>query len=675
MKKLIYLLFFVLAVSCQKPQQFIDLPSIISNGMVLQQNTKISLWGQSCPGAKLEIKSSWGVRTSTKADSEGKWIAKLKTSAAGGPFEIVFQTADTSIVVNNVLLGEVWICSGQSNMEMPMCGWPPDSIYNSFAEIAAANYSDIRLYSVPRNAAPIPIDDCEAQWIECSPKNIRNFSATAYFFGRKIHQELNVPVGLIHASWGGTPAESWTSKEYLADFPEFKDFVATLDSYEEKYDSLIKWMNLLQSVDQPKDTQSYESINLNDIDYSLPEYDDSKWMTMTLPAFWENSSLPEFDGVVWFRKEFNLPASLVGKDLVLHLGAIDDMDASYVNGIKIGSFMKQGFWKVPRDYSIPAKILKVGKNVIAVQVFDNTGGGGIYDKGGLKIEQKNSSKNEIILDGDWKFLPSAEMIKGKIYIYGKTEHTFADRPNLVKPISGYTSTALYNAMINPLVPYTIQGAIWYQGEANVGRGFQYRSLFPAMIKCWRNAWGQGDFPFYYVQIAPWNYSEETPSASAEVREAQLMALEVPNTGMVVTTDIGNPFTIHPSNKQDIGVRLALWALAKTYGKDSIICSGPLYDKISIEGQKAIIHFKYAESGLIAKGGPLTYFEIAGEDQKYYPAKAEINGETIEVFCDKVKQPAAVRFGWNQIAEPNLFNGAGLPASPFRTDNWKRLSEY
>lgn len=674
MRILTCLFLAILISGCQKSPHFVHLPAIISDGMVLQQNTEVSLWGKSSPNAMIEIRSSWGNRLSVKANTDGKWIGKLKTPTAGGPFEVTFQTSDTNIVVKNVLVGEVWMCSGQSNMEMPMCGWPPDTISNWASEIAAANYPEMRLFTIQHNATPAPVEDCEAEWLECTPKNVNNFSSTAYFFGRKLNQELKVPVGLIHSSWGGTPAESWISKEYLSNFPKYQAIVNAYDSILVEFDILMKWMDRLPVIAMPADTQGFESVQLNDMEYASFDCNDSDWPVMELPSLWEAKGLTDYDGIVWFRKEFDLPAGMSGKDMVLHLGAIDDMDATYVNGIKVGSILEDGHYKQSRDYTIPAKILKNGKNVIAVQVIDTRGGGGIYEKTEMTIGIKGSAKFQVQLNGDWKYRPVAEILKGKIYVYGKDSNSFDSRPKLTGRISAYSPVTLFNGMINPVVPYTIKGAIWYQGEANVGKGYEYRTLFPTLIKCWRNTWDIGDFPFYFVQIAPYNYNEQEPGPSSEVREAQLMTLNVPNTGMVVTTDIGNPENIHPANKQDVGKRLAIWALAKTYGQDSLIYSGPIYDSITIESNKAIIHFKYAESGLVAKEGPLTWFEIAGIDKKYYPATAAIQGQTVVVTSCKVKEPVAVRFGWNQIAQPNLFNGAGLPASPFRTDNWKRESE-
>ena len=371
------------------------------------------------------------------------------------------------------------------------------------------------------------------------------------------------------------------------------------------------------------------------------------------------------------RRNFEVPASMVNKELTLHLGPIDDMDETFINGIRVGQTLELGKWKLSRDYKVPAGILTTGKNVIAVRVIDNMGGGGIYGPGDLTVSDK--SGNSVILNGEWRCMPVAEIQGSKIHFYDSIKN-YSTRPAVNWMIGPYTPTTLFNAMIHPLVPFTIKGVIWYQGEANVGRGFEYRTLFPAMIASWRNAWQQGDFPFYFVQIAPWDYGEVVPSSSAEVREAQLVSLSVPNTGMVVTTDIGNPVNIHPSNKQDVGYRLALWALAKDYGIDTLTYSGPLFDSIAIDNGTITVHFRHTEGGLIAQDGPLTWFEIAGTDQAYYPADAVIMENTVVVSSANVPEPVAVRFAWNSIAEPNLFNGAGLPASPFRSDNWKRLSE-
>jgi sialate O-acetylesterase len=674
MKKILVLISIVLLISCQNDKSVkFELPSIIGQGMVLQRNTETVLWGKANPGQKVTITASWGENSTARADANGVWRTKLSTGEAGGPYDLVFHTKDSTLTINDILIGEVWLCSGQSNMEMPLTGWPPnDTIQNSKKEIAAANYPQIRLFSVARNVAIDPMVNCKGEWKTCSPESVASFSAVAFLFGKQLHLKLGIPVGLINSSWGGTPAEAWTSKEFVKEIPVYAGVVDSLQFAMDEYNAMLGWMSQLETIDiDPGNKMFYAQLDCRDSIYSAQGFDHSAWGKMPVPGLWESSVLPAFDGVVWLRFAFKVTAAMADKKLSLNLGPIDDMDRVYINGQKIGETVESGKWKETRIYPIPSGIIHEGENILAACVIDNTGGGGIYGTEDITIKATNG--NSLVLNGDWYYMPVAEVLGDQIYFYSD-EKNFTSRPHLKTAIGASTPTTLYNAMISPLVPFAIKGAIWYQGEANVGRGFEYRTLFPAMIRSWRKAWDQGDFPFYYVQIAPWVYWDEELSPAAEVREAQLMTLNLPNTGMVVTTDIGNPNNIHPANKTDVGKRLAFWALAKDYGFDSIVCSGPLYESLSIAGTKAIVHFKYSEGGLIAKGEKLTHFELAGSDQCYYPAEANINGETVEVWSEKVKEPVAVRFGWSAIAEPNLFNNAGLPASPFRTDNWKRLSE-
>jgi len=675
MKKIIGLLLIISLINCtRQPSVKFELPSIIGSGMVLQRNTDAVLWGHNSPGQKIYITTSWGVKKAIRTDKSGNWHVKIQTDDAGGPFEVAFHTKDTSLVLQDVLIGEVWLCSGQSNMEMPLTGWPPtDTINNSVNEISNANYPLIRFFTVARNTATNPLDSCNGIWLACSPETVASFSATAYFFGIDVHQKLGLPVGLIHSSWGGTPAEAWTSKEYLADFPAYKGIVDSFKYAEAEYDSLIAWLNQRKTLTiKWNDPGFIGSLNqYTDQSLSVPAYDDPNWLVTQVPSTWESNVLPDFDGIVWLRTSFNVPAAFTNKELILHLGPIDDMDETFINATRVGATLELGKWKENRDYVVPVGTVKVGQNLLAVKVIDNTGGGGIYGTDDITLTDK--SGKAIVLSGEWRCMPVAEILGSKIHFYD-WENNYLTRPSVKRMIGPYTPTTLYNAMVSPLVPFTIKGAIWYQGEANVGRGFEYRSLFPAMIACWRAAWKQGDFPFYYVQIAPWEYGDTVPSSSAEVREAQLMALSVPNTGMAVTMDIGNPTNIHPSNKQEVGRRLALWALAKDYGFDTLSYCGPLYDTISAEGGKIVVHFNFTDGGLLATGSSLTYFEIAGNDQVYYPADAVIINNTVEVSSSQVPEPVAVRYGWRSTAELNLFNGAGLPASPFRSDNWKRLSE-
>jgi sialate O-acetylesterase len=663
----------MIGCSTKDPDIF-DLPSIIGDGMVLQQDTEVMFWGRTSSRNQFDISTSWGVRKRVKADKSGNWKVRISTTEAGGPYEMVFQTKDTSLIIKDILMGEVWLGSGQSNMEMPLSGWlPGDTVNNYRNEIAAADYPQIRLFTVPREIAVEPVSDCQSKWEICTPESVKDFSATAYFFGREIHEKTGVPVGIIHSSWGGTPAESWVSAECLEEVPAYAGIEKIIETAETQYDSLLQWMDRLKTVPVEHTEGFYKELAFSKEKYTLRDFDDSAWPFMEIPSdYWKGTELETFDGIVCFRKKFELPASFSGNDMVLYLGPIDDMDDTYLNGVRIGENLSLGFWQKERIYKVPGNLLKSGQNVLTVFVIDHMGGGGIYSSSDISLADPGNGRS-LNLGGNWKYMPLAELMNSKLYFFDDT-NTFSSRPELSIGISQNTPTLLYNGMINPVVPYTIKGVIWYQGESNVGRGYEYRTLFPALIKCWRNAWEQGEFSFYFVQLAPWNYKESIPSSLAEVREAQLMTMAMKNTGMVVTTDIGDLNTIHPSSKQEVGRRLALWALAKDYGMDTIVCSGPLYDTMEISGNKVIIRFKNAGGKLVAKDGPLQYFEVAGSDQVYYPAMAEITGNTVIVTSARVEEPVAVRFGWRDTAEPNLFNGSGLPASPFRTDNWKRLSE-
>ncbi|MBN1125059.1 MAG: hypothetical protein JXA82_08625 [Sedimentisphaerales bacterium] len=481
-------------------QAEVRLPSVIGSNMVLQQQTEAPIWGWAEPGEKISVRGNWQwFDVTTWASKDGSWLVKLPTPGAGGPYTVTIKGAN-EIKLDNVLIGEVWVCSGQSNMQ-----WTVKDSNNAQEEIAAAKYPNIRLFYVTRKVAQTPQNDCEGAWKECNPETIPGFSAAAYFFGRELHKELNIPIGLIHTSWGGTPAEAWTRRAILESDKDFMPIVERFDQAMENY---------------PKAMEEYKQ----------------------------------------------------------------------------------------------------------------------------QVEE-------------WR--KQAEQAKAE----GKNPPRYPGQP--FGPDHPHSPAGLYNAMIAPLIPYAIQGAIWYQGESNAGRSYQYRTLFPAMIRNWRQDWGQGDFPFYFVQIAP--YNGQTP----EIREAQLIAYHTtPNTGMVVTMDIGNPTDIHPRNKQDVGKRLALWALSNTYGKEGIVYSGPLYKAYKIEGDKIRIMFDFIGSGLMAKDGPLTYFLIAEEDKDFVPAQAKIDGDTVVVWSDDIKNPVAVRYGWENGAEPNLFNKEGLPASPFRTDDRK-----
>ena len=658
---------FLITITAQEKR--LILPAVFSDNMVLQQNSNAAIWGKADAGSKILIESSWGKSAETVADKYGKWKTEIQTPPAGGPFELKIKTDKEEITYKNVLIGEVWLCSGQSNMEMTLEGFAPNSFIEGSKEVIAnSQNSNIRFFTVAREISSEPNYDCKGQWQESTPQTAAKFSATAYFFGKKLYDELNVPIGLIHSSWGGTPAEAWTSGKYLEDFPVYKETITKLPQSAKEINTLKNWLYELPQINlnNEDDAAKWQSIDFNDSQCSSPEFKDNVWPEMNLPVLWEAAGLGNFDGAVWFRKKIELPQTFVNNDLVLELGPIDDMDITFVNGVEVGGFENEGFWNTNRIYNIPKELIKNNIVTIAVRVIDNQGGGGIYGKKEQILIRTKDGTESVSIAGVWKYLPVAEFENMKFFVFGAEGEKYKQRPKLTVEFSSHTPSTLYNGMIAPLIPYNIKGAIWYQGESNVGRAEEYKELFPAMIKNWREDWGLGDFPFYYVQIAPWNYGKE--SHSELLREAQMMSLSVPNTGMAVTLDIGNPEDIHPAKKFEVGNRLALWALAKNYGKD-IPFSGPMYASFQIENEKIILSFKYAESGLVINEiNNSNNFVIAGNDMVFKKAEVKVEGNKLIVYNTEIKNPAVVRYCWDNISEATLFNKDGLPASSFRTDN-------
>lgn len=641
-------LFSVLAL-ISSVQLFADitLPKIFGDNMVLQRNKPIPIWGWGKPNEKITIRFNHQTKNVT-TDLNGNWKTTLDKEIAGGPYQLVLKGLNT-VTFKNVMVGEVWICSGQSNMEMPIEGW--GKINNYQEEIAAAKYPLIRHIKIPNTVSSTPQKDIpQGEWKVCSPQTAGDFTATGYFFARELYDQLKVPIGLINTSWGGTHVETWTSREGFESSDEFKSMIAkmpvlNLDSLAAlRKEEVMKNLQKLQgSLPAQSETTSWKG-----------DMDDSSWPQMALPSLWENKQLGELDGIVWFRKTIEVSQEDAGKEATLELAMIDDNDVTYVNGTKVG---ETNSYNQHRKYTIPAGVLKAGKNVISVRVEDTGGGGGIYgDTAAMKL---SIDGNVVSLAGDWKF--KVEQMNASASTVGPNSYP----------------TLLFNAMVNPLIPYAFEGVIWYQGEANADRAYQYRKAFPLMITDWRNHWNAGNFPFYYVQLASFNAANgnsKNGSTWAELREAQTMALSLPNTGMAVTADIGNSKDIHPKNKQDVGKRLAAIALNKVYNKNNVY-SGPMYQSMKVEGNKIVISFTNLGGGLTSKGSELKGFEISGMNGQFYPAVATIDNNRVVVENETVRFPAAVRYGWKDDAgEDNLFNKDGFPASPFRTDKWKGITE-
>jgi sialate O-acetylesterase len=631
----------------------VRLPAIISDNMVLQQGTKVRIWGNAKAGERVTVtfqnKSSEAV-----ADAQGRWTVFIGPLKSGGPAELTVK-GDNTLTIKNVLAGEVWLCSGQSNME-----WPLANTIGSAETLAQANYPEIRMFRVEKNTSAEPLSDVQGHWVVTTPDEAAHFTAVGYFFGRELYQRLKVPIGLIDSSWGGTPAEAWTSHEALVASPELKPI---LDRYASSLNMLPQAKEAYaQAVARWEEKNLYlDAGNKGEVlGYADPATSTDGWSKMDLPQQFETAGLL-IDGAVWFRRVLELPESWAGKDLVLNLTPIDDQDITYFNGKRVGSIGREtpNSYMVPRKYVVPGSLVHGGRNVIAVRVFDSAGEGGFSRGGAMSIGPNEG--DVISLRGAWDY---------KVELALEPKHPdWGSRPEAVGVSNQNNPSVLYNAMIAPLVPFAIRGAIWYQGESNAGRAYQYRTLFPIMIRNWRTAWGH-EFPFYFVQLANWHANKAEPDESdwAELREAQTMTLREPQTGMAVTIDIGDENDIHPRNKLDVGRRLAAWALAGTYGV-KVIPSGPLFERFTIEGDKVRIRFKYGAGLKTSDGGPMKGFAIAGEDRRFVWADARIDGDTVIVSSPKVMKPVAVRYGWADNPIANLYNSAGLPASPFRTDDW------
>lgn len=633
-------------------QAKVVLPSVFTDNMVLQQKTDITFYGDATKNKQLTVKTGWnGKEYHTEADGQGKWSLKIPTPAAGGPYEITFSDGK-KLQLKNVMIGEVWFCSGQSNMEMPVAGW--GKVMNYEQEIAEAAYPAIRLFQVKKNTSLAPLKEVESTlggWQECSSATVPEFSALAYFYARALWKELNVPIGVIDCTWGGTPAEAWTNHETLRQVMGFREEMDKLERLgfdpnrmEQAYsEERAHWQSLF--------TEKDKGMENGKLCWTAPSLSEEDWQTISLPGYWEGKGLKDFDGIIWFRRSLEIPAEWAGKPLTLRLGMIDDEDITYFNGVEIA---RGAGYMTPRTYTIPAKLVKAGKAVLAVRVSDFGGEGGIHGKAEELYVEADGKR--ISLAGDWK------------YRIGLSLKGFPPAP--VSPIqSSSYPTVLFNAMVKPWTAFPIKGVIWYQGEANVGRSEQYGDLFPALITDWRRQW-RSNFPFYFVQLANFMESKKIQPNSewAALREAQTKALKLDQVGMAVTIDIGLADDIHPKNKQEVGRRLALLALAGSYGKN-VSSSAPVFQNYIIKGDKMELDFGQKQDGFKIKDTTLKGFTIAGPDRVFYSAEAMVQNEKIIVSSPKVSVPLAARYGWADNPDCNLYGENGLPVAPFRTDCW------
>lgn len=644
--KTIRLLLLFMVICCSVYAQ-VRLPRLIGDNMVLQRDTQLNLWGWATAGEKINI-SFAGRQYETIASADGRWRVVIPPMSTGGPYDLRID-ASNHLTIKNILIGDVWLCSGQSNMELPMA-----RLKDKYpAVIAAAQNPNIRAFNVAtRMEWQRPLEDLDAgSWQMADPETVLQFSGVGYFFAKALYEKYHIPIGIIRAAAGGSPAEAWLSEDALQQFPVHHAVAAKFKQ--------PRYLDSIRQADKQASDDWYSRLWWQDkgMQTSTRWFDSSyvsrDWKTMNIPGYWHDQGLKNIHGAVWFRKTIQVPAAMAGQPARLFLGCIVDRDSVYLNGQLVGTTAYQ---YPPRKYNIPPGMLKKGANTITIRVINYSGNGGFYKD---KPYQLFTSNDTIDLKGPWEYQlgASSGQIPPSTALY-------------TQPLG------LYNAMIAPLLPYSIKGVIWYQGEANASRPAEYSELFPALIKNWRIKWADmhtmWNFPFLYVQLTSFMASQPQPANSnwAPLREAQLKTLAVPNTAMVVTIDIGEWNDIHPLNKEDVGKRLALAAGKIAYNDSLTVSSGPLYQSMTREGNKIILQFTNTGSGLTAKNGTLKHFAIAGPDGKFRWAHADIVNNKVVVWHEDISNPVAVRYAWaDNPGDANLFNKEGLPASPFRTDNF------
>lgn len=634
----IILLLFCLSISNNSLAQ-LKVSKLYGDHMVIQRGQEIRVWGWANAKEKISL-SFKGETYKGKAENDGTWMLRIPAQEAGGPYEMEIQGQKENIQIKDIMLGDVWICSGQSNME-----WTVENSNNFEEEITTANDPLIRHFKVPRTYAESPESQLAGgSWKQASPETVGRFTAVGYFFAREIRKHQNVAIGLLNTSWGGSRLEPWMSAQKLSELGyEGSSFAAFKEKTEREYQNNLK-----------RFSDKFPHLGKKPIgpekNWSEPSLSTANWQAIHAPGLWEEQGYEGLDGTVWYRKDFNLTEAESKQDLELGLGKIDDSDLSFVNGFEVGK-MNQSYNK-NRVYQVPAKFLKSGRNVIAIRIEDTGGGGGIH--GGADGLYLIKGGEYVSLAGEWK-MTVTKMRKGNFAV-------------------NQIPSVLYNKMIHPLLNFPIKGALWYQGESNAGNekdAIAYAGLFKSMIEEWRSSWGVGEFPFLFVQLANFMPVKTQPSESnwALLRESQDATTQLKNVAQAVIIDIGEADDIHPRNKQDVGLRLSLAARKMAYG-ENLVYSGPAYKDMERKEGAIYLSFDHIGTALWAKDkyGYLKGFAIAGADGKFVWAKALIEDRRVKVWTDEIADPRHVRYGWaDNPDDANLYNSEGLPASPFRTD--------
>lgn len=678
MRTRVLLLLACLTVACATAGAEVQLPCLFQDHMVLQESTAVPVWGTASPGEHVVVTLA-GESSEATAGTDGRWVLKLNLHGlAGGPYRLTIAGKNT-ITLFDVLVGEVWLAGGQSNMEFELA-----KSTDADAEIAQSKNPDLRQFKVAKLGSFEPLDTCRGQWVAASPATSGAFTAIGYYFAKQLQQELHKPVALVSSYYGGSNVESWLSADAIEKLPEIKpvaekmiaegkSYPARLEQYRKDYDA---WQQKYHREDAPEAERAKPAD---------PALSTSTWRTVEIGSGFTENLLAN-GGVLWLRKQVTVTPEMAGIYLPLHFGAMHEFDDVYWNGARIGgtsadaptSMNDSTRSSMARRYDVPARLMQAGQATLAVRIFNPAGPPAI----------DGVPRGEAVLQGDW-----SAKVETTLPALDATAKDAYPKPPLVPATERTEPTALYNAMIHPLIPFAIRGAIWMQGEANIGRAYQYRTTFPAMIEDWRAHWGEGSFPFYLCQLANWQAKTSEPGDSnlAELREAQSMALKLPNTGEALAIDAGEAGDVHFRDKKTVGLRLARIAMAKDYSHP-MPYSGPVYVLSERAGAAMRIHFKFADGGLKAQPVPATYkekstyttsiplmrnspkselegFQICGPDHKWVWANAKIKGDTVLVSSPAVSDPVAVRYGWANNPTVNLYNGAGLPADPFRTDDF------
>ncbi len=618
----------------------VKLPAIISDNMVLQADSKVKIWGKASPGEAVEV-SFAGQDVKTTAGKDGKWSLQLAPMKANDKAEVMTVKGKNEIQVKNVLVGEVWFGSGQSNMEFRV-----NSSMNYEKEKAKADYPLIRCFTVAKGISSKPQDDCSGKWEICSPATVGGFSGAMYFFAKDLFEKYRFPIGLVHSSWGGSCIQAWMPEATLAAHP---DYFGKVGAPADKLADMKTYLNYKQ--------ECYDLVANKDpgiapeaADWGRPGIDTADWKSVDMPKPIE-AFFGEIDGAVWFRKEIEVPEDVAGKELLARMGPTTSGMTIFFNGEKVFNLAPASRVSYP-FVKIPGKLVKAGKNLFAIRYFNHIDKGGVISNNLSLFWLHGPGDKNLHLEGKWLAKVERKCEPAKL-------PGFLPEP---KDLPG----GPYNAMIAPVENFTCRGMLWYQGESNAG-DLRYGKMMEALIAAWRKSFDNPDMPFYYVQLANYMQPHKEPvdTAWAKCRETQRQTLAFPNTAMAVIIDVGDALDIHPKNKQEVGRRLSLPARHFVYGEKDLEYSGPVVESVSAKDASLVVKFSHVKGGLVAKGGGEPKgFAISEDGSKYVWAKAKIEGDSVILSADSLKAPKFVRYAWDDNPDCDLYNGEGLPASPF-----------